>query len=100
MEEGVGGLVGTIATFTDNASSFAYVHSATSHVAYYCSTVDFKIHKKDITAGTDVVLSWPISSMRCNGRSMVYYENSPTDRRLVFPYIQNTLAGVAEYLNP
>ena len=100
MEEGTGGLVSTITTFNDNASSFAYVHTASSHVAYYCSTVDYKIHKKNIVTGIDSVLDWPISTMKCNGRSMVYYENSPSDRRLLFPYLQNSLAGVAEYLNP
>jgi hypothetical protein len=100
MQEGTGGLVSTITSFATNASSFAYVHTASNHVAYYCSSTDYKIHKKDITAGTDVVLSWPISTMKCNGRSMVYYENSPTDRRLLFPYLQNNLSGVAEYLNP
>jgi hypothetical protein len=76
--------------------SFAYRHDATHNIVYYCGT-DGVLHKHDITASTDTAYSWPVTSVQCTGRALVY---DSARNSLIFPYFQNGLYGVAEYTQP
>jgi hypothetical protein len=93
----IGGNVGILVTLPSVPSSFAYRRTGGSpaEYVYYCSTTDGKLHKNDLT--TDTALAWPITSLQCAGRRLIY--NSSTNS-LIFIYKQNGLMGIAEYLNP
>jgi hypothetical protein len=93
----IGGNVGTLLTLPSNAYSFAYRRTGGSpaEIVYYCSTTDGKLHKHNMT--TDTTLAWPVTSMACSGKSLIY---NSTRNSLIFTYSQNGLMGVAEYLNP
>jgi hypothetical protein len=89
-----GGTVTTLLLLPNNASSFAYRNSP-SPMIFYCSTSDGKLHKHDLT--TDTTLAWPISSMSCAGKSMVY---DSTNNVITFIFMQNGMYGIAQYINP
>jgi hypothetical protein len=86
----------TLTTLSIYATSFFYRHDSSHNIVYYCGT-DGKLHKNDISAGTDTTYSWPVESVECTGRSLFY---SSTRNSLIFPYVQNGLYGVAEYTTP
>lgn len=92
-----GGNLGTITTLANAARSFAYRHDASTHIAYYCSQTDQMLHKKDLATGVETTLAWPIASVHCSGRALIY---DPRRNTLVFPYEQDGLYGIAEYLAP
>lgn len=93
------GNIGTLTSLSSPASSFAYRRNAglTVNIVYYCSTTDKKIHKKDINGATDIPLSWPVATIGCTGRSLIY---NATRDSLIFPVEQGGLFGVVEYLSP
>jgi hypothetical protein len=93
----IGGNVGTLVTLPSTILNFAYHRTGgtPAEYVYYCSSDDGKLHKNDLT--TDTPLAWPISSVQCTGKRLIY--NSSTNS-LIFIYQQNGLQGIAEYLNP
>ncbi len=93
----VGGAIGTVATLPNPAQSFAYRHDAGNNIIYYCNQDTRVLNKYNVTTTTNTVLNWPISTMACAGRGMIY---SASRNSLIFPYQQNGIGGVAEYLNP
>jgi hypothetical protein len=92
----VGGAIGTIATLSNQAVSFAYRHDASNNVIYYCDSNSF-LRKYNVTTTTDTALTWPIAKMKCVGHGMVY---SSSRNSLIFPFTQDGIGGVAEYFNP
>jgi hypothetical protein len=93
-----GGTVGTLSNLAVAASSFRYRHDASNNVLYYCGSSDGRLHKIDLqAAGPDTLLPWPVASMSCAGRTLLYNTGRNS---LIFPYIQNGLMGIAEYSSP
>ncbi len=95
--DGTGNLISFV-SLSNFPAAFAYKRNAglTVNIIYYCSTGG-KIYKRDLIAnpsGPDVLLTWPVSSMKC-GNSLRWRGSN-----LVFPYTQNGLYGIAEYVNP
>jgi hypothetical protein len=98
--QAVGGAIGTIATLANGQSSFAYRHDAANNVIYYCAAWGGNagiLQKYDVTTSTNTVLPWPIARMKCAGKGMIY---SSSRGSLIFPFTQDGIGGVAEYLNP
>jgi hypothetical protein len=94
-----GGTLGTETTTSEGMQAFAYRHNlnGTNNIVYYCNGNTGKIRKKDITGGTTTDLAWPIATLACSGRGMMY---STSRNSLFFTFTQNGLGGVAEYFNP
>jgi hypothetical protein len=92
-----GGTVGTLTTLPNATRAFAYRNtgSTPAEIVYYCSNTDKKLHKYDLT--TDFALPWPIASLQCTGRSLIY---NSSRNSLIFIYTQDDMYGIAEYLNP
>ncbi|MBO9666462.1 MAG: hypothetical protein J7501_06570 [Bdellovibrio sp.] len=68
----------------------------TTNYIYTCAT-DNKLYKYNLNnSGAETNLPMPVTSMKCSGP--VYY--SATRGSLIFSFTQNSLYGVAEYLNP
>lgn len=68
---------------------------------YYCSGTRQKIIRVDFTDPGNIVehtLDWPIESIKCSGKALVYDDSDPANPRLIFNFIQNGMHGVAEYL--
>lgn len=66
-------------------------------VLYYCSNVDGKLYRYNMTASTNTALTWAVSTVSCQEGSMSY--NSGRNS-VSFIYKQNNLYGVAEYIDP
>ena len=92
----VGGTMANLTSLTYPALSFTYVVSNEEELLFYCAN-DGRLYKKNITLNEESALLWPVTSMSCKGRSLLYHE---TRKTLIFPYMQNGLYGIAEYLNP
>ena len=90
-----GDTVSTLTGLSQQPRGFAYRVEVADEIVYYCSATDGKIHRRNATLGTETILPWPVSSVRCSGYSLKY---SPSRNSLIFPYTQNNLHGVAEYL--
>lgn len=61
---------------------------------YYCTDAG-RIVLRDLDAGSEVELPWPIASMKCTGMQMAYDESRDS---LIFPFTQGGLYGIAELL--
>jgi hypothetical protein len=92
----LGGNLGTLYTTTLPIQSFTYALLGGHDILFYCSTSG-QLRKVDVQAATDTALPMPISSLTCTGYSMVY---DAVRGSLIFPYAQNGLEGIVEYLNP
>lgn len=77
--------------------AFAYRRNASDEYIYYCSNTTRQIRRRHINSGTEIALSWPITSIKCDMGSMHW---STTRNSLIFVYEQNGLNGIAEYLDP
>lgn len=99
---GAGGTVQTVTTAIDNIRSFAYVRKAPNNILYYCTDeTSPRLKKRTITddvtgAGTEAYLTLP-PGVTCSGTTLRW---EPTRQSVVFPFLQNTLNGVAEYYDP
>ncbi len=96
--------VGTAATLAKTANSFAYVTTTTpnadptqppvtTETIYYCAGNGI-IYAH--TAAGDTALPWAISSLACTGNSLI----SDGNGNLYFPYTQNGLSGIGQYVLP
>lgn len=99
MGAGTGNKMATAVALNQNASSFAY--NAANGDFYYCAA-EGKIHKVVLNSSlptdtTETTLDWPVASMACAGRSMIY---NSARKSIIFPYSQNQLMGIAEYTLP
>lgn len=88
----------TLATLTTNLRSMTYLRvggaTPTKHKIWYCTTGGV-LREYDLLNSTDTALPWLISNMSCYSNYLMY---SPERNSLIFPVLQNNLAGVAEYL--
>lgn len=90
------GLIGTFATLTEGIQSMVW--NGTN--LYYCSN-DGLLKKIDYSTSSLTTLPFPSSGIRCYGQNILYKNASGSKpARLVFPFSQNGLSGVGEYLNP
>lgn len=90
------GSVSLWATVSDGVQSMVWNNG----VLYYCN--DSGVLKKwDTAAGTNVVLPFPGSGISCYGYDLLWKNASgEKPNRLVFPFKQNGLSGIAEYMDP
>lgn len=94
-----GGVKQTLVSLARNKNAFYYRRNAdlSVNILYYCG-IDGRLYKYDFNSvAKDVALFWPMNSMICSGNSLVYDANRNS---LIFPFKQNGLSGVAEYVNP
>jgi hypothetical protein len=95
-----GGTMATLVTLSQNIRSFTHSRATGTLIVYYCD-VNGRLRKWNQGTSTETVLTWPVTSMQCSGRTLVFKDDvDPTKRTLIFPYTQNGLVGVAEYINP
>lgn len=92
-----GGVMNTLVTLPRALKNFAYKHDAGNNIVYYCGDADGRLYKYDLGNTTETALSWPIPSISCAGKSLLYHGGRNS---LIFIYTQNGLYGIAEYLSP
>lgn len=90
------GTMQTATTLPNRAWSMAFKTFSGIRYLYYCSFENGKLYLRNIDNSTETVLPWPISSMSCAGKNLIYDTNNHS---LIFIYTQNGLYGVAELLN-
>ncbi|MCA2960401.1 MAG: hypothetical protein IOD12_09120 [Silvanigrellales bacterium] len=91
--------VTTLLSLPRNATSFSYRRDAalTTNIVYYCGT-DGVMYKYDLNATpNETILGFPNSTFVCDGYSLSYI---PSRNSLLFPFKNNGLYGIAEYLSP
>jgi large repetitive protein len=93
---------GSITTYITGLSVAGMAYNridAANEMFYICRTngVMQKIPVVNGVAGTPVNLNWPIASMTCTGRSLIYSQSRAS---LVFAFKQNGMYGIAEYIDP
>lgn len=91
----------TLTTLTNAATSFAYV--VANSTVYYCDTSG-RLRKKVLApVVSDTALAWPAPTVNCVGDVLLWRAQSLQNAAvpsLVFPFVQNRLSGMVEYLNP
>ncbi len=90
-----GGNMVYLVDLPESQISFTYRKDGPTEYIYYCNGSG-RLKKYNLNTSSDSSLSWPISSMSCIGRGLIW-DNSRS--RLIFPYMRNGLAGFAEYLD-
>lgn len=80
-----------------SAISFAYRRVGGVEEVYYCGN-DGRLYRRTLsTPPSEQQLPWAVPSMTCSGASLLL---DRTGNRLIFPYVQNKLTGVARYSLP
>lgn len=100
---------GIYASRTDNTiedlGAYSWIRSQTyrrvtgapdQEYIYWCSG-DGSIYKKNVTAGTSATLFTPVLGINCAGQSLNWDD---ANKKLSFPFIQNSLWGIAEIYDP
>lgn len=68
--------IGTLSTLIHSGRSFAYRRTSSSgrpiEEIYYCAFDDGRIYKRIVGGSTEQALAWPISTLGCAGRSLVF----------------------------
>lgn len=84
----------TFKTLPSNAVSFVYRKAANNdEIIDYCGT-DKKLHSVNFTTSTTTHYEWPIASLECTGKVLLY--NSGRNS-LIFPARMNNLSSIIEY---
>lgn len=90
------GSVTYFATIADGVQSMVWE----SGILYYCNDSG-ELKKWDVANSTNVVLPFPGSGITCYGYDLLWKPASgDKPNRLVFPFKQNGLSGIAEYMSP
>lgn len=89
-----GGQIGDLVSLPRGAQSFYYIVRGTVPYVYYCS--GGKIYKYNINTSTETQLFWPSNTISCDGYSMAW---DSTQNSIIFPILQNGLAGIARILD-
>lgn len=91
------GIVQRVATVEHEISGLAYRGDATltTQILYYCASGILYLH--DINGAAETALELPTPTMKCSGRALWY---SASRSSLVFGFVQNGLAGLAEWIDP
>lgn len=96
----VGGVLENLVTTTSNIRSFAYRRNGGDQIVYYCTTTGSLRKAVSSDAGVtwnETAMTNPIATMTCSGSNMLW---SSIRNSIIFPFTQNGLEGVAEYVNP
>jgi hypothetical protein len=95
----VSGNIGSISLFdviTDGVQSMVW----NGDTLYYCNN-NGELKKRNYTTSIETALPFPGSGIKCYGAKMLWKNASGNKpNRLVFPFKQNGLSGIAEYLSP
>lgn len=75
-----------------SAINGAYRSSAPDDFIYYCNGT--QIIQKNGNTLAETALSWPVSTMTCTGKNMIY---DSVANKLIFLYKQNNITAVGEY---
>ncbi len=90
------GSVTHFATIADGVQSMVWQ----SGILYYCNDSG-ELKKWDVANDTNVILPFPGSGISCYGYDLLWKAASgEKPNRLVFPFKQNGLSGIAEYMSP
>jgi hypothetical protein len=92
-----GGTIAKLTSLSKNARSFTYRHDSTHNIIYYCSSLDYKLHSRDVGTGAETDFTWPVPNLQCASHSLVY---SPSRNSIIFAYSLMGLFGFAEYAVP
>ncbi|HRK01794.1 MAG TPA: hypothetical protein PLH57_03955, partial [Oligoflexia bacterium] len=94
----IGGNLGDLVTLPRSFSAITGYHpDGLTHMLYYCS--GGRLYKYNMLTTTETALTWPVASMSCAGKQLIY--SPAADRNsLIFIYTQANMYGIAEYLNP
>jgi hypothetical protein len=87
--------VSTTTTLANRARSITFSYQGSRRYLYYCSSDDGLIHVRNIDTSTEAIVSMPVASILCSGKSIIY---EPGTGSVVFPFQQNGLSGVARLL--
>src|SRR5690606_1022951 len=70
------------------------------NILYYCNDLG-QMKKWDFSNSTNIILPFPGSGLACYGHDILWKNASgEKPNRLVFPFKQNGLSGIAEYMSP
>jgi hypothetical protein len=95
---GTTGAISLFDTISDGVQSMVWVDSQSA--LYYCNNSG-RIKKREYPSLTTTQLNFPTSTISCYGQKILYKPASGgKPHRLVFPFNQNGLKGVAEYYLP
>lgn len=87
-------ILSQLATLPINANSFVYRKAANNdEIIDYCGT-DKKLHSYNITTSTPTNYHWPIASLACSERTLIY---NGLRHSLIFPARMNNLSTIIEY---
>lgn len=93
----LGGTVNLYETLTFNMNSFDFYRDGSSNeFIFYCSTGG-ALYKRNVATNIETLLPLPTTTMKCSGMSLYYHQ---ARNSLIFSYRQNSLDGIAEYINP
>lgn len=91
------GAMGTLTTLAQSAQTFQFARIGGVPYVYYCATSNGRMYLRNIDTAVEKALPWPITSMSCTSAQQFIYDAA--NRKLVFPYTQNGLAGVGALTN-
>ncbi|MBI4404318.1 MAG: hypothetical protein HY537_09170 [Deltaproteobacteria bacterium] len=84
--------MGTLVVPDRTPTSFAFRRNSDgSEEVFFCSSG--KLYRRGLNDTSDTELPWPVPSVACTGRSLLLHDN-----KLIFPYTENSLTGIAQYL--
>ena len=92
-----GGVMQTLVTLEEDATSFTPAHHNGRDYIFYCSSESGRLRRVDVTnpyAPVEEELSWPVQSWKCTGKNLVYDVSTGTPR-LIFQVELLGLHGVA-----
>lgn len=100
MKEGKDELLTTWLTLPRAFQSFVRVVSTSAlgeqtEAVYYCAS-NGRVYKYNVAAQTETALAWPTSTISCSGKSLKF---DAVKKSVIFPFIQNSLNGIAEILD-
>ncbi len=95
---GTTGAISLFDTISDGVQSMVWVDAESA--LYYCNNSG-RIKKRVYPSLTTTQLDFPTTTITCYGQKLLYKPASgPKPHRLVFPFSQNGMKGIAEYYLP
>lgn len=95
---GTAGAISLFDTLSDGVQSMVWVDSQSA--LYYCNNSG-RIKKREYPSLTTTQLNFTTSTITCYGQKLLYKPASGgKPHRLIFPFSQNGLKGIAEYYLP
>ncbi len=91
-----GGTISTFEATSRGIRAFDFRRVGADSFIYYCAT-DGKLYKRNVDTNVETELAFPSSTISCNGHALHYHEGRNS---LIFIYVQNSMYGIAEWVNP